>query len=270
MGLAYYSGFDLNRLGTFSVVFTDTHGTFTATVAANTFAHVDMQTVMGTGNYDDIATALQTAMNATFNSFPFVRTAIYTVTFSTTTFLYTIAVSSGTVSIGNTTSPVAKNVLGFNSFPTSAAASISSQIRPYYVISPAIGGRSNVSFDYESDEISYDGDADDGNSFGISRTTAPLFHDWTQPFEPRTAVYKRLATTAIPWTYQHMFEHARNIEPLLIQDADGGVGTDDMVCKLTAPGSVFRAQPVTADFDDIYNLNFQTRLVQTTAGISRI
>lgn len=256
MSLVYFPGWNFASIGTFSLEFTVNDGTFTAEITSGKYAHSTMATVMGS-DYTAFSSALQTAMNATASA----RT--FTVALSTASFgyQYTITPDAGTIVITNSTNTVAKNVLGFNSLPTGAAASISSQICPYYVIVPSVAARTSVSDDYEPGDLAYDAEADDGSSYGISRTSAPTYHDWKQCFESKAKTFIRSASTSVPWTYQHMFRHCRNVEPILVTDADGGATSDDMVVKLRAEGAVWHPERNEADYDGEWHVPFMTRVL---------
>ncbi len=273
MALTYYAGFDFARLGSFSLVVTTDEGvprTITTTISSGTYAHVDMQSLTGTGNYDDFLTILTTAMNAaaaTATPTPSART------FNNNSFgsgIYGLEVNTGTIVVTAATNTVAKNILGITTLPTTAALTVVSQVRPYYLLVPAVAARSNVTDDYEGGEIAYDGEADDGSSYGISRITPALYHDWVQAMESKPACFKNSATAAVPFTYQHMFQHCRNIEPIYVLDSEAAVGTDNMVVKLRADGAAWKPARVAADYDGLWNIPFNTRVVVSSAGVSRV
>ena len=267
MALTYYAGWDFERLDTMTLeITTNEPETLSVTYTSGTYAHVDMSALTGTSTYTAFITQLITTLNAEAINEGSTRT------FNASTFangVYTITANTGTIQVTTNTSTAMRRLLGFSSLPTSAAISATSDVRPYYLINPYITARSNVTDDYEGGEISYDAEADDGNSFGISRLTAPLYHDWVQGFESKEASFKNSATAAVPFTYQHLFEHCRNVEPIWVLDSMGGSGTDNMAVKLRADGSVWRPQRVTADYDGQWNIPFNTRVIVTSAGVSR-
>jgi hypothetical protein len=159
------------------------------------------------------------------------------------------------------TNTVMRNILGYNSLPTSNASSTSSQIAPYYVIATNIDGQSSVSDDYEPSGFSFDGETDDGSSYGISRESAPTYFDWTQMMEPKAITFTRNAATATPWTYQHLFAHARNVEPIYWVPDTAPTPTTAACYKLRADGAHWAPQRVTADYDGQWNIPFRCRLV---------
>ena len=251
--LTIYAGWDFALIGTFTLEFSDAGGTHTATFNASsdpgTFAHVDLSPVLGTDVYADFASALETEMTTQSGGG---RT--YTVTFDASTLLYTISASVSFV-ITNTTNTLAKNLLGFTGLPTSSAASHVGTIRPYYVISASMGGRNSYSGDYEPDGHASDAVADDGTAYQIAYSTFPTLMDFRVVMESREATYSAFALSGVPWTYQHLWQHARGIEPLLFSD-----DLEDVIVKLRDEGSSFHPEHVIADFEGLFNLQFRTRV----------
>jgi hypothetical protein len=222
------------------------------------FAHVSLSSVAGAPG--DFATALDAAMPAA-----------YAVTWDATTGLYTITYSGAfSLTFPNTTAGNnAADILGFDRNTVySGAATYTSVRRPYYFIRSHIAGQSRQSDEYEPDGIAVDGEADDGTAYGIARLDAPTYLDWTQPFEqptpaaaisdPGNAVFRRDATALIPWTWQDAFEHARNFTPIHLRSASSSAGP---VVKMRAEGARFAPQRVTDDYQGLWNIPFQTRLM---------
>jgi hypothetical protein len=267
MALTYYAGWDFARIGTGSLNFTDSSGTFSITdFTSGTYANTTMETITGTGNYSYFATALASALDAASSI-----VGSYVVTYNDTSGFYTIDPPGASTFTINTASTVMRNILGIaTSGSVGPSATVTSSRRTYYTIIPAITARSNVTDDYEPDDICADGETDDGSAYGISRATSPLYHDWVQAMEAKSACFKNSATASVPWTYQHMFEHCRNVEPIYVKDSEAGVGTDDMVIKLRADGARWAPDRVTADYDDLWSIPFRTRVVTTSAGVSRL
>lgn len=256
MALTLYSGWDLARRSV-TVAGSDDGGAFsgTLTLSSGTYAHVDLQSATGTGTYDDWATRMATFLNDVSGG-----AGTYTVTWSTAQVKYTIDYDNGNFSLTfasfdvTTATGHLAAILGFSSNRT-GAASYSSQITPYYAIATTAGGKSRVEDDYEPDGVATDSEADSGASFGISRTTSPKYHDFALPIESKAKTYKRSAA-AVPWTYEHFWEHARTVEPFSLYD-----GTNHEVFRLRADGASFRPQRVIADVDTLWDIPFRCRLV---------
>lgn len=250
-----YAGFQISSIGTATIGWTDNSGSYTASITTGTFAHVDLQSFMGTANYDDFATTLQVAMDASASP----RT--FTVSYNTSSMAYTITPNAGTILLTASTNAVMANILGYNSLPSGSGASTSSQIVPYYVIDTEVDGQSSVSDDYEPDGIAFDGEMDDGSSTGLSRTEAPTYFDWMQMMEPKASVFTRNAASTAPWTYQDLWQHARNVEPIYYAPDTAPSPTTAACFKLRADGASWKPQRVTADYDGQWNIPFRCRLV---------
>lgn len=252
-----------------SVRITDDGGTVEITpFATGTYAHTDLQSVMGTGSYDDFATALKNALDTASSG-----AGVYSVTWSGTTG-YTVAYSNGNFSLTFTTTSVAaqgtymRKILGMSG-NRSGAATYSSQVRPYYVLYPVVSGRSEVSDDYEPDDLVQEAVSDSGTAYDISVLTAPKHIDWMQvgdqdvpstaytAFGGGTALHKRISPTATPWTYEHAFEHHRTgFDPILVVD-----GSESLVCKMRGNKASFHPKRMGAADYDLWSLGFGVRLL---------
>lgn len=271
MALTYYASIDFAKTP-FTLTFTDAAnsasiGTFT--YSTGTFC-VEAMTASGVSysSYTTLASNLQTSLNASMSA----GSRTWTCAWNTSTLAFTIDETSGTnFSIRGLGSALASNevalgLLGLTT-PLSGTATTNTSIQTstsgglYYIIAPTISGRSNVSDDYEPQAVSYDGEADDGTAYGISRTTAPTYHDWIQAMEPKAKTFIRSKASTVPWTYQHLVVHCRNTEPILVKDSEGASGTDDMIVRLRADGASWHPERVSADYDGQWNIPFRTRVI---------
>lgn len=245
------SGWNVAKLGTFTLSVTGNLGTSSVSIATGTYCHTDLSPVLGSGNYDDFAGALQAALTASGAT-----TFAFTVTWSSATLTYTIACTNAfTLTFPNTSAGNRMaDVLGFaRNTTTGSATSTSSTRRPYYVIDGIMGARSNWTRPYESDDVSSQAESEDGSTFTTARSVAPLYEDWTVPFEERAAVYEAHATSAVPWTWEHFFKHSRGIEPFGIFDDDGNT----VHVLRGGRGASFRPSRVQADWD-VFNVDLYT------------
>jgi hypothetical protein len=182
---------------------------------------------------------------------------------------YTIDYSAGDFSLdltGSDTQVTMRRVLGFSGDQSTSDA-YSSDVRPYYVILPAMPGRSECSDEYEPEGITNESIADDGSAYQISRATSEILSDWIQMAESTTApdtftnngtyVFERDATSAVPWSYQHAWRHARTgYHPFLVVDS----GTsENAVHMLRADGSSFMPQRMASKDYPLWNIPFRTR-----------
>mgnify|MGYP000411933091 CR=1 FL=1 len=133
MNLDLYAGFDLARIGTVSITLTDAGGgPIVVSLATGRFAHIDLSSVMGAGEYDQFDDAFEAAINAA----PTIEND-YSLSFNTTTLAYTLSKAAGTFTLAAPTG-VGRNVLGLSA-GGAGLTTISSNLRPYYVIRSAHG-----------------------------------------------------------------------------------------------------------------------------------
>lgn len=248
-----YAGFNTTSIGTATIGWTDSSGTYTASVDPGTYAHVDFPTVAWMDAYTDFATALKAAMEAA-------SSVNFTVSYDTANMTYNFQTNpaGGNITLTASTNSVMRNILGFNSLPTGPSASITSQIRPYYVIDPYTDGQSMVSPRRER-AIAADGEADAGAAYGVSATAYPIYFDFTQTMEPDEVVYSDRADASVPWTYEHLFQHCRNVEPIYNVSTIDANATASYLIR--AEGSAFDPQRVTADYDGQWNIPFKCRFI---------
>lgn len=256
----YYFGFSLGRIGTIQ-----TTGTITASINSGTWCHVDLQSALGSNKYDDFAGAYKSARDGAGGG-------PWTVTWSATNLTYTISRgSSFTLTFPNTQAGNnAADILGFarNTSYTGQSSYMSIR-RPLYVVRGLIDGQSNESDEREPEDIASEAVANDGSSvYGIARAQATVQMDWTQPAELNTppgtiagdgtAVFKRDATTLVPWSWQHAIEHARNIEPIALR-APGTTAAN--VIKLRADGASWRPERAMDAYQARWNIPIRAYLL---------
>jgi hypothetical protein len=220
-----------------------------ATVAASTYAHVDLSSLMGTGNYGALSGAVQTAFNNAGGG-------PWTVSRNFVTGLYTISRATNfTLAFSSASDLRLRAALGFTA-NLSGANSYTSTVLPYYTIITEIGARSDISYPYEPDDIAEEAVSDGGVAFGTSRVTSELWNDWAQMMEPLDATFERSAVAAAPWTWQHLFRHARAQYPIQIYDTVAAISE---ICTLRAEGASFHPERYATDYDGQWSIPFRTR-----------
>lgn len=239
--------FDFAEIGSFAPIFTDSGGAATITYTDGKNTHYPISSVLATVN--DFALRLQTTLNANAT-----LAGTYTVTFSATTCKYTIAANQ-TFAIDIDPSGVSGRVLGFTS-DKSGAATYTSDVVPYYSRLLTVPGVSNVSDEYEAAGHSEDAYTANGDHYGVTFGTFPKFYDFTVTMEPLAAVHDYAAVSSAPWTLKHFWQHVRNRQSFLLV-VPPNVGT---VHRLRADAARFTPQRVVADYNDLWNLQFQTVL----------
>lgn len=264
----YYAGWDYARIGsgTFTLTAsTGAHGADTVTWNTGTYSHIDLSSVTGTSTYVSWATTLQTYLNSLGGGRP-----TYTVTFSTTTMRYSFSASSGTLALAFPATAAgtrAKHILGFSADVAATSSPIVSDLRPYYAIRAAVEGPSAYTF-YKEDGSKIASDiADDGVSqYGITPRTLAKFIEWEQRMESQSAPASQLtsgvassgagvrtgdASSAVPWTWEHFFQHVRLWEPFAFHNTTGPAG---IVCKMRKEASFFSPVMVTSDLSSLWNI----------------
>jgi hypothetical protein len=246
------SGWNIAIVGTHTLSVTGDIGTEVVSFTTGTYCHSDMSSVLGAGLYDDFAGDLEAALDASGAA-----TGAFTVTWDGATQTYTIS-NAGNCSLtfaNNTAGNNAADALGFNRNSTTVSANNVVSVRtPYYVIDGAMGGRSGWTRPYEGDDIVSQVEAEDGSTYATARSVAPLYDDWTIPFETLAATFTSEATTAVPWTWQHFFAHSRGIEPFAVFDDAG----NSVHVLRGSRGARFKPSRASEDWDGRWNVDILT------------
>lgn len=180
-----------------------------------------------------------------------------TCSFSTSTGLYTVARNTNfTLDFSTAADLRLRAALGFTG-NKSGANSYTSDVRPYYLIVPAVEGLTDTTDEYEPDDLAEEAVGDDGAAYTIARTTADTLWDWSHAVETKAATFAREAESAVPWTWQHFFAHARKGMPFVRGPSTG------YVHRLRAEGMSFRPQRMTADYDGQWTVRLLTRYLGT-------
>lgn len=248
------SGWNVSRVGTHTLSVTGNVSTQTVSITTGTYCHTSLAGVLGSGNYTAFAAALKTALDASGAS-----SGAFTVTWSTSTLTYTIVNASANFDLTFPNTAAGNRMadaLGFarNSTVSSVGASLTGTRRPYYVIDGAMGGRSGWTRVYEGDDIVSQAEAEDGSTYAVARTVAPLYDDWTVPFETLAATFELEASATVPWTWEAFFEHSRGIEPFGVFDDSGNT-----VHVLRGPrGARFKPSRASEDWDGRWSIDLLT------------
>lgn len=199
---------------------------------------------------------LPTAILANWNALPSSGTPA--VSFDRATGAYTLS-ATGLSTLEFTLNTLAQQVLGFSSGTLTGALSYTSTRTPYYWIDTALGCRSQDTRPYEGgDDVASDTFGHDGTPGGLAKDGAPMFWDWTQPLEVYTAVWKIHATAQTPWTWEHFYQHSRNVYPFAVYD-----GTDTWFHLLRAEGARFKPRLLSEDYYGEADLRLLTKYLGT-------
>lgn len=216
------SSFRMERIGTATITWSGTG----VSVSSGRYAHVSMTSIEST------CTAFATSLQAALVTAGF---ASATVSYSTTTHRYTLSNGGGSFAIafpGTTAGTLMKRILGFSTGAT--ATSHTSDVRPYYVIVPALDARSAYT-GLAHAERSVRKESDDGRGY-VARPSSPVVQaQWEHQHEPLAAVHSYAATSAVPWTWQHLWEHAGPWQEFIAIGLESGDTEPEGVWQLRVP-----------------------------------
>lgn len=254
MALRYEFFFDIAMIGTLAYKLTDaevsgSERTFTTGSYCHTTFAAALETSLETGH-------VTTGYTVTWNG-----ATGYTIAYSSTP--CTIAFSTVTTAAQGTR---LRQTLGMSG-DRSGGTTYSSQVRPYYLIVPAIQGRSQVSDEHEPEGLMFEAVSDDGVAYQISKDTSEILYDWIQVAEtetapstfsdPGTPPFTRLASAAVPWVYQDAWAHMRlGDHPFYV--VDGSVTSKH---QIRADGASFRPQRFMGPDLPYWTIPFRTRLL---------
>lgn len=246
------TGFDLNRVGSMSCVVDDGTDDGTATVTVARYCHRDLTSLsarLGSGNYDDFATALDAALTAVLT------THGATVSVNLATGVYTLGVNASASPNFDFTSGAGQRLaqaLGFHASggsvgagtiggtdyacTLSGATSYTSNVKPYYWIELARDGMTSWSRPYDVAGQTKHVSTTKGNGYGIGPTTKTQHVDLKLAFQGLASVFSQESTTEVPWTIEDLMQHVGAWEPIALSttadefvftDREGGDFTDE-------------------------------------------
>ena len=253
--MAYLApGFDIARVGTMSCVLDNGAGkTGTGTLVSAKYCHRDITaiTALGSGNYDDFATAVDVAFDAVWTTGPGtvaidLATSIYTLTCNTS--------ASPNYDFTSTAGQLLAQALGFHASggsvgsgtiggtgyacTLSGATTYTSNVVPYYYLTIAKDGLIHTDGwpPYQARGQTKGIITTLAKGYGISPATKIRFADFRLGFQTQATTFAQNATTEIPWTYEALVTHAGVWEPVVFastslnfvyKDRAGDFGQDE-------------------------------------------
>lgn len=247
MTLHVETGFDLARIGPISFTLVENNvavgavslasGTHFFSFNGTTIIHPDGETGIALGYFPIIGP--MGALKAEMDS---IGSGTYTVAFNTVTQRLTISVTGVPHFRMDAISDAAEKVLGYTALQSNALSQIA-QAAPWYRIQAAQGCLSEYFWDEEEDgSLGEDAIAQDGTAYAIAEDDCATLYDAVIPLEPRAAVWIEFAPVTAPFTWQRLFRHARNVEPVALAFQDGGISRTFFV-RLRRDGRLFRPIP---------------------------
>jgi hypothetical protein len=260
------TGFDLAKIGALSFTLAEagvdvgnvqmTTGTYFLTIDGTTITKADGETSYDL-DHTPFTTALKTALEA-------VGAGTYTVSHSVSTQLVTISVAGVASFSMHSFNTVGLKVLGYTSALGNAVSHTAARA-PWYRLQAAQGILSDYFWDEEDDgDLGEDVVAHDGTAFAIAEDDVPVRFDAMIPLEPKAMLWNEFAATSVPFTWQRLFAHARNVEPVCLDFADGAI-TRKFFVRFRRDGRLFRPVPrQTKNWWDYGDVELRARLLGKT------
>lgn len=233
---------------------TSAGGSVTVVDSDTSWCHTDLSSKLGTGQYDDFPGALKAALDA--GSAALGNNLSYDVTWSDAQYSIVVDASDfaaftfSTLSDAGTTM---RRILGFSGDSSSAHGHLS-DVTPYYTIEAAMPSKSNVKREYHQGGMVNQRVSNSGAHYGIGPQAFAKYYDFELWYESAAAVFSADATSAVPWTYEHFWEHVQASEPFVCVDS---VASQNTVHYLTAQGADFDLARHQQDWDK-WKIAFRT------------
>lgn len=227
--MAYLAtGFDLSRVGSMSVALDDATDSGTATIATARYCHRDLtalSSILGSGNFADLATQLSTQIAATLptnsgSAAVALASGAYTLTFGATCSLdFTSAAGQRLAAALGFTADHANGAGTGYSVTLSGATSYVSNVTPYYYLALARDGMTAWSRPYDVAGQTKHVSTTKANGYGIGPTTKTKHIDLRLAFQSLASVFPNEALAAAPWTFQDLVDHVGAWEPILFSSS---------------------------------------------------
>lgn len=239
------TGWDTERIGGMAVAASDIYNSGTATITDGTYAHRDLSSVMGSGEYVDLASELDARLDAVLVA------SLATVTWDASTGRYTLA-SVGSASpvfdfraatLGDESGQRLAAALGFSYLHPYASggsasapydimlsghsSSYTGDVDPAYYLALAKAGPSDYSRDYEVSGQTVRQVSSNASAYSVGPLTYERRTEFRLRFQALESVFDHVAEEPTPWTYESLVIHARCIEPILLSYT-----AEDLVVKL--------------------------------------
>ena len=231
-------------------------GTVTFATSATSGYYHGLADTGGTpaGTFTDFAAALESAINtATGGSL--------VVTWSNSALTYQIA-SGGAIDL--TLSTWAQRVLGFSSASPTPAASLTSDVRPWFVSVPNVDCVARL--DEGDPRVYQERFTDGGRGFMVGPSRIAMDYSWVQQHEAHEATREYQASVSAPFTWEHAFHTCAGYVPFLLVDSDSSAITyaSDVVGRfqLTGQGARFRPRRSDGRTNARWDVRFETRCLE--------
>lgn len=243
MSLDVIVGFEPARLS-LSATFSDGGGANALSWSTGQYAHIDLSSA-GV-SHTEWAAQLQSSLNA-------VMSETFTVTYSVTNRQYTIAATGAFTTTAQSTDFAA--LMGLSGLITSTTSKVS-DVNVFYARPVVAGALSDMSGPEEPGGVAEEADAGASTHYGLADADVPELRRFTISHEAKAVALKDEALAADPWTWEHLIEHARNVEPIATYDGTTTITYYQLADSASKRGWLQRAVP---NYDEWWSLQFSTR-----------
>lgn len=232
------AGFDIVRLGSMQVAVNDGTDSGTATVPQGKYCHRDITALsakLGSGNYDDFATAVDGAIDAVLTTHSSgVSVALATGAYTLGTYNANTTLDFTSATLTDSSGKRLAAALGFNynhsdatggsatdpyNISLSGATSYVSNVTPKYYLALARDGITHTDGwpPYQVAGQTHHVTTTLGNGYGKGPSTKTEFCEIKLGFQTKASVFAQNADdTAAPWTYEDLVTHAGTWEPIVV------------------------------------------------------
>lgn len=230
-------------------------GTHFLTIDGTSITKPDGETAFALG-YTPFLVAFKDALEK-------VGVGTYTVSHNAVTNRITVTASGVASFRFGTTSITAQRILGMSAAQANALIQTGNQA-PWYRIQTAQGILSDYFWDEEEDgDLGEDVMSHGGDSYAIAEDEVAVLFNAMIPLEPRAALWNEFTptTASTPFTWQRLYRHARNVEPVCLDFADGSI-VRKFFLRFRREGRLFRAVPrQTRNWWEYGDVEIQARLL---------
>ncbi len=180
-----------------------------------------------------ISSLLQAALRTDATAKSWTSPSSITVSFSMTTFVYTIAYSGAAITAISWANAQTRALFGYASNFSGSSNSVASTLTPRFVITPTLDAVSvdTDPLNVDVPDLTASAVNSVGQSWGLFRSTQPFYRSWRQEFETKAKTLRQAASTSHPSTFQELFEVCRTTRPFVVVDGWGDGRTEMFYLK---------------------------------------
>jgi hypothetical protein len=241
------------------------------TIGVSTFSHyptgwsgatgedVDDNTgALKLGSFFSFGESLQATLRTDATAKSWTSPSSISVTFSTTTLLYTIAYSGAAMTAITFSNSQSRVLLGFAANFSGSSNSQTGTLTPRFCISPTLSAVSVADEPLNVDVPKLTAEATNaiGQRWGLFRSTQPFYRNWHQEHETKAKTIRQSAVAAHPSTFQELFEACRTARPFVV--VNGWGDSRNELFYLRPSSCAWKPRRSGGDLDDAhFDIGFQ-------------